>query len=508
LAGTENADLLFWSPDSRYLGFFADGKLKKIAASGGPTTVLSDAYASTYASWGHDGTILAGGVHPGIARFSELGGQVTALTNPDSTRQEVLHAAPKFLPDGRHFLFHAITSVPQQGTVLYVGSLDSKSTTRVMSLDSVSRYVAPGYLLFLRNRNLMAQLFDTNRQAPIGEPFALAENVAQNSFSASENGVLVYRTASTEPVRRATNELLWFDRKGNPKGQAGSPSNYARPMLSRDGRRVAVDTSDSGNRDIWVIDLNRTVDPSSRLTFNPDSDTNPVWAPDGSRIVFASNRGASLGQNLYQKSASGVGTDDLLLGGKADELAIPQDWSSDGQYIVFLRTTRVTLGTVDIWALPVRGDKKPFPLLESSSRKVQPQLSPDGRWLAYSTNESGTHQVVVQPFPDVNKGKWQVTTKGGIEPRWRRDGRELFYLGLDGKLMAVATKGSGGFEAGPPMSLFQTTLNAPINPTDFRYDVAADGQRFLINSPIASPSTEINSPPITVVINWTATLKK
>jgi dipeptidyl aminopeptidase/acylaminoacyl peptidase len=378
----------------------------------------------------------------------------------------------------------------------------------------------------------MAQRFDANHLALAGEPVPLAEDVGV--FWASENGVLVYSKAAG--LAPASRQLLWFDRTGKPAGQAGSPSTYLNPRLSPDGHRVAVDVTDSGSRDIFVIDLANGV--SAPRTFDPAVDLAPVWSPDGSRIAFASARGDNDVQNkLYQTSASGVGTDELLFAAGADEYAAPMDWSSDGRYILFARfKLSGSASAADLWALPMSGageaqgrqaaainnasptgrgnqeplgDKKPIPLLQSPFRKGQAQISPDGRWLAYATNESGSFQIVVQPFPDPPKGKWQVTSKGGVEPRWRRDGRELFYLALDGKLMAVPIKGDSVFESGPAAPLFQTTLTGP-GTLSYRYDVTADGQRFLLNVPVTAVTSQTNSAPIpiTAVVNWTAALKR
>lgn len=353
----------------------------------------------------------------------------------------------------------------------------------------------------------MAQRLDPDGLMLAGEPIPLAEGV--RDFAASENGVLVYRKAAAQAgAPAATRELLWFDRNGKPAGRVGPPSTYGNPRLSPDGHRVAVDTVDSGKRDIWVIDINQGV--PARRTFDPAPDSNPVWAPDGSRIVFNSSRGDNPSPSkLYQTSASGAGSDELLLA-TADGNNVPQDWSFDARYILYTRARLATITTVDLWALPLFGDKKAIPLLQSPSRKVQAQLSLDGRWMAYSTNESGTYQIVVQPFPDPTKGKWQVTTRGGVEPRWRRDGRELFYLGLDGKLMAVPIIADGVVQSGQPAPLFQTPLQLPANPAAFRYDVTADGQRFLINAPIGVAPTPTSPAPttITTVVNWSAALRK
>jgi Tol biopolymer transport system component len=302
---------------------------------------------------------------------------------------------------------------------------------------------------------------------------------------------------------------VWFDRNGQPAGQVSVPANYGNLDLSPDGGRVAVEIQ-GPNRDIWVIDA--TGDVSARLTLDSAISGPPVWAPDGSRILFSSGRGSNtvvaVPNRLYQKSSSGAGTDELLFAGDSAEGIFPEDWSSDGAYMIFGRVKLREATPADLWVLPVFGDQKPFPFLQSSFRHVESRLSPDGRWLAFTTNESGTYQIVVQPFPDPSGGKWQITAAGGIEPQWRRDGGELFYLGLDGKLMAVPIKSDPSFEAGQPEPLFQTPLAIPAIPGNRRYDVSADGQRFLIISPVTTVPGGPQPIPITAIVNWAVGLKK
>jgi eukaryotic-like serine/threonine-protein kinase len=517
LTGTDNASGLFWSPDSRYLGFVADGKLKKIAVSGEGPQVLCDAAIDLPGTWNRDDVILFGGfaASAGLLRVSASGGEVTLVTVADPSK-EFIHIEPQFLPDGRHFLYHAVSSNQRDGA-LYLGSLDSKSTTRIMVIpnswqgtNSPALYALPGYLLFSRDGRLMAQPFDTVRMTLSGEPVALGENV-RTDFSVSDNGVLVYRKFTDQP-RRQPAPLTWFDRRGKPASQVVTPINVEYLSLSRDGQQIAVDNSGPSanyNSDIWVIGVSRAA--SLKLTFDSGFDGSPIWDPDGSRIVWAAIRGGRVVSKLYQKRADGVGAEDLLLPGNASEVDVPQDWSSDGRYIIFVRYRFDEMLANDLWVLPLFGDKRPSLFLHTSFLKVQPQLSPDRRYLAYATNESGTYQIVVQSFPDPTMGKWPITAQGGTEPIWRRDGRELYYLAPDGRLMAVQVSGDHTLKIGQPIPLFQTILRQqqPV-PGSRRYAVTADGQRFLMISSLTAPASDgdKNEAPITAIINWTAALKK
>ena len=515
LAGSDNAGFLFWSPESRYIGFSADGKLKKIDIMGGPVQVLCDAPLPPLPSpgtWSRDGLILFSKSSAGarndavIMRVSASGGEPTAVTATNPSQEEILHIRPQFLPDGHHFLYTAIgDGIPTEAAV-YIGSLDSKSTTALMNLgrvtvpsNSLVLYVRPGYLLFKRNNALVAQRFDSSRLTLAGEPVPIAEDI--NAFAASETGLLVYWGS----VKRS--QALWLDRNGSQLSVIGTPSSQFSPELSPDGRRAAVGDLNDNNYDVWVIDIDRGV--PSRLTFDPSYDGVPIWSPDGTQIAFASGRDEKSGAipRLYKRPANGTGSDELLFAGNFNEFIIPKSWSSDGQNIIFMRATSGK-PLYDLWVLPLSGDRKPFPFLQSGFNKSQPRLSPDGRWLAYATNESGTTQIVVQSFPDPSKGKWQVSAKGGADPKWRRDGRELYFIALDGKLMAVPIKISSVIEAGHPSPLFQTPFPQPGNSTLSYYDVSSDGQRFLLIPPLGSSSGETTTSVLTAVVNWTASLKK
>jgi dipeptidyl aminopeptidase/acylaminoacyl peptidase len=358
-------------------------------------------------------------------------------------------------------------------------------------------YAPQGFLLFLQNDALMAQRFDADALRLAGEPTRVAERVAYNvalgrgAFSLSENGVLAFRVGGG-----LRNQLLWFDREGRQTGSLGAPGLYFTLGLSPDGRRAAVDLSDAqtGTNDVWLFDLARGV--PSRFTTDPSGDSNPLWSPDGGRVVFSSGRRGAL--DLYQKAASGVGEEELLL--ESPDAKVPNDWSPDGRFIVYQTSDAKT--RFDLWLLPTFGDRRPVPFLQTRFNEHQAQFSPDGRWVAYTSDESGTPEVYVQTFP-ASGGRWRVSAGGGCQPRWRRDGRELFYIAADRKLMAAEVKPGDTFEAGPPRALFATRV---MTLADFRnhYAASADGQRFLVSSMVEDEAAA----PITVVVNWAADLKR
>ncbi|MDA2930745.1 protein kinase [Acidobacteria bacterium AH-259-O06] len=499
LPGTEGALYPFWSPDSRFIGFFSRGKLKKVPLSGGPPQTLCDAPAGRGGSWNRDGTIVFNPHWADPLQYvSAAGGEAKPLTELDESRGETAHRWPGFLPDGRHFFYLALSSQPENRGI-YLASLDSKETKRLLSATLNAAYAEPGYLLFMRESTLMAQPFDKQGLELTGEAFPLAQNVDRTehtyttaaSFSVSENGVLTYRSGSS----LSRNQLVWFDREGKRLGPVGEPADYSNHALSPDGKRVAVGLRDpeTQTRDIWLFDLARAT--SSRLTFDPADDLNPVWSPDGTRIAFTSDRKGP--RDIYQKMASGTGQDELVL--ESGEQKSLTDWSADGRFLLYNAPNPQTRG--DVWMLPLSEEGKPTPFLQQSFDQREAQFSPDGRWVTYYSNESGTRQVYVQPFPATG-GKWQISTQGGVEPRWRRDGKELFYI-AGSNLMAVEvnTRGSS-LEAGIPKVLFEASF-AGLG-TRNSYVVSADGRRFLIITPVEQAA----SSPITVVLNWTTELAK
>jgi len=497
LQGTEGAAFPFWSPDSRSIGFFAQGQLKRIEASGGQVLTLCNASGHFGAgTWNRDGVILFSTLFSVVLdRVSASGGSATPTTTLDPSRREQNHVWPQFLPDGRHFVYLATSS---QGVSIgiNVGSLDSKETKRILEADSNGVYAAPGYLLFVRGGLLLAQPFDAKRLEITGEPIPVLEPVHYKSglrllLSVSENGVLAYESGN--PNR----QLIWFDRVGRQVGSISEPGEYWDLELSPDNRRVAVEIADeraNGYSDIWTIDLLHGI--PTRLTFGPGSAIQPAWSPDGSHIVYASNQGGE--DQMLQKVSNGAGNAELLVKG----LGMASDWSSDGRFIVY-ELPDPKNQKYDLWVLPLFGDHKPFPFVQTKFDEDSGHFSPNGRWMAYVSNESGHGEVYVQSFP-ASGAKWQISTNGGSNPRWRRDGKELFYLAankLANRLMAVAVNEEGGtFRAGVPKVLFQTRAIV----TRYRYAVTADGQRFLVITPLEEATTS----PITVVLNWTKELRR
>ena len=505
LAGTGNVTGgPFWSPDNRYLAFAADGKLKKIDVAGGHVQVLCDTPGIRGGSWSRSGVILFGRTTDNvIVRVSDSGGDVSPVTVLDAARKESFHATPQFLPDGRHFLYGMTSQAPEK-PALYVASLDSKTPTRVMELVTGSRvlYTASGYVLFNTSGNLVAQRFDPARLALLGEPIPLTDDIGSFGFSASDNGMLVYRKGAggAGPGTTGARQLLWFDRKGEQVGQVALPSTataYRDIELSPNGDRVALAITVGGNEDIWVIDLARSV--PTRITFDASSDWSPSWSPDGSRILFT----RAIPRAIFQKASSGIGPDELIVNsGPIGAIGAVTSATRDGRYAIVSLAPKGD-ASFNTYMVPLLGERKPLLVIQTAFQKLQARVSPDQRWIAYMTNESDANQIVVQTFPDANRGRWQVTAKGGSEPKWRGDSRELYYLAPDGKLMSVALKSDATFEAGEAMPLFQTPLTGQTQ--NRRYDVAANGERFLIASPTGATNASAR---ITAVVNWTASLDK
>ena len=487
----------FWSPDSRTIAFTANDKLKRVDISGGPVQVICNAPEAFTGAWSRDGVIVFGGRGKGIRRVSAAGGEVTELLSLDESRKEVRHAWPRFLPDGRHFLYRSDNGSSYDLSEVFVASIDGKERKSLFKGYTNVYYIEPGYVLFARDTTVMAQPFDVSKLEVTGEPVPVLEDVGFNAdtgrsqFSVSENGTLVYRMGSL-----AERQLTWFDRQGKEISKVASQGDYSDIVLSPDGKKAAATRNVDGNTDIWMIDLERGL--PTRFTFDASSEDDPAWSSDGTSIIFTSNRDSGEIRKIYRKLASGAGNEELL-SEAVSSTDVGIDWSPDGKNILY--AGRGEKGDLDLWVLPLGGDVKPYPLLKSEFDESMGHFSPDGRFFAYSSKESGRHEVYVQTFP-LGGGKWQVSTGGGGQPHWRRDGKELYYIAADKKLMVATVKLDGAFEIGAVAPLFQTRVSNADNPN--RYDVTADGQRFLVNAPVQSNKEA----PFNVILNWTSTLKK
>jgi len=496
LPDTEGASYPFWSPDSRTLAFFADGKLKKLE-SGGPVQIICDASSGRGGTWNRDGVIVfTSYADPGrgLYRVSSSGGIPAQISTPDPKRNEQSHRWPQFLPDGKHYLYMAANFGQKGVDAIFVGSLDSNEKRFVVEATANAAYAEPGYLLFYRNRTLFAQRFDQNRFTVTGEPTSILTDIQYNPqvkkavFGASENGLLVAQGGSGV----ALSQPIWFDRTGKELGAVGKPDVYENVFIAPNGRFVALDKTDLGSQktDVWTYDLQRQ--SSKRLTFDPSIDATPVWSPDASQLVFQSNRTNRF--NLYMKNADGAQEEKSIVQDEVD--IFPNDWSRDGKYFLYTRD-------IDLWFLTLPELKSNL-FLKAPSVLTNGQFSPDGKWTAYASNETGKWEIYVTSFPKA-RGRWQVSTGGGEQPRWRGDGKELFYLSADGKMMAVPVTTGGNFDASTPVALFQTSPRQPIPRYDlFAYDVTRDGQRFLILTQLKQAETE----PMSIVLNWTAKLNK
>ncbi|HEV2665221.1 MAG TPA: protein kinase [Blastocatellia bacterium] len=491
LPGTEGALLPFWSPDSRSIAFFSSGKLKRVEVSGGAPQTLCEASNAGGGAWNRAGDIIIAPINGGaLYRLPATGGTPTQLTTTEPSRYA--HWTPQFLPDGEHFLYFAHGKQAGQSGV-YVGSLSDKATHQALSSDYRAVYAA-GYMLFVRNGALMGQSFDTRALKLTGEPFLIAEQVKTYSIiphiSAAENGTLAFREAGQKP------QLVWFDRNGKRLGTVGEAAEYSNPSLSADDERLAVNTFDpkTKSRDIWLFDLARGA--RSRFTFDPADDLNPVWSKDGSRIFFTSDRKGP--RDIFQKKVNAAEDEELIYA--SPEYKNVEDLSPDGRLLIYNANAGDNATKVDLWLLPLEGERNPKPFIKTQFNEAKAVISPDGRWVAYDSDESGRSEVYVATFPQLS-GRWQVSARGGKEPQWRRDGKELFFINNNNDLLAAEVKpGSGAFEAEAPKLLFSTALTT-IGRN--RFVATRDGQRFLV---ITWP--ELAPAPINVVVNWAAELKR
>lgn len=509
LARTNGAADPFWSPDSRSLGFFADGKLKRIDVGGGAVQVLANTPLARGGTWSRDGVILyAPTGNSGLFCVSATSVDTTTLQIPDRGAEPVVvtrldtahqssHRFPQFLPDGRHFLYYVIGN-SAESIGAYVGRLDGSDSRRVTASEAATVFAPSGYLLFVRQGALFAQRFDPARLVLIDDPILVTEHVAVDprlvpALSASAAGPIVFRAGSMSGRR----QFVWLDRAGKELGTVGD-ADSADPRdasLSPDGRRLALARTVSGNADLWLLDVNRGV--LSRFTTHLAPDTWPHWSPDGRRVVFGSPRTeVNSARDLYWKSATGTEPEELLL--TTPQYKEVTDWSPDGRILLYRSLDPQT--NYDLWALPLDNARTPYPVVQTNFDERDGQFSPDGRWIAYQSDDTGRFEIYLQGFPEPG-ARSLVSRDGGAQVRWRRDGQELFYVGLDGRLMAVPIRrGRSGqtLEVGAPVPLFATHVGGAVQGMrGHYYTVAPDGDRFLMNTLADEANT-----PITVVLNW------
>lgn len=534
----------FWSPDSNTIAFFEEGMLRKAEVSGGPTRNICEAVGPVGGgTWNRDGVIVFSSKGL-LNRVVAAGGPATPFLPLDQTRQETDQVAPSFLPDGQHFVYLSLSSQPANSGI-YLGALDSKETKRLFAADSRGIYAPPGYILFSRADAIYAQPFDTGKLAITGEPIRVADGVASISvgtvggtgtnttstisrnaaFAVSETGILTYRTGAntSQPQTSgvADRTLTWFDRSGARTGQLGGPAAYAGLDLSPDGKQVAVHVHDAAGGDDWYFDSTQT--RMQRLTFDASQyNAMPIWSPDSRQIAFGSKRNGKWG--IYIKPVDGSAKEELITESEVPKM--PMSWSPDGKIIVYWTSSPTTRG--DIWMVPV-GDRKPAAFLATPFDEQNPQISADGKWLAYTSNESGRNEIYIKPFPE-GPGKWQISTDGGVWPRWRHDGKELFFASAPNLLAVDIHVMGASIQPLAPHVLFGIPTNpAPALPdySFHTYAASPDGQRFLmpqvgggataasgdladqlIAAADQNSSTVGSANAITVIMNWPQLAKK
>ncbi len=513
LVGTDGATLPFWSPDGRSVGFFAGGALKRLDLSGGAPQTLAPATSGFGGTWNAEGVIVfAPNTTTPLMRVSATGGTVSAVTTLGP--QQAGHFMPFFLPGGRWVLFAVNGTAGEVG--VYLGSLDGSAPTRLTPDRSQAVYLpagpgdavgGDGWLLWGRANTLVAQRLDLDRQTLTADPVTLADGMGSivgpiaGGWSVAAPGLVAYRTGAGSQRR-----LTWVDPSGTARGTVGDSDDASLfwPRVSPDGRRVVVNRTVQGNDDLWLLDGART----SRLTFDPVNDLYPVWSPDGARIVFSSPRSGAL--DLYQTLTNGAGGEERLVA--SDQLKAPNSWSPDGRFLLYMSIDPQT--NADLWVVPMVGEHMPSVFLKTPFQEVYGEFSPDGRWVAYQSTESGRPEIYVRPFvpPDAAgtpaaapRGQWQISTAGGITPAWRPDGKALYYLNPAGEMMAAPITAVGDtLEPGAPVVLFPTHIVGGGMDVQIgrQYDVAPDG-RFLINTELADAAA-----PITLIQNWNPEAKK
>ena len=502
LMGTEDAALPFWSPDSRSIAFFAQGKLKRMDLEGGPPLTICDAPSGRGGSWNRAGVIVFAPESTGpLKRVAPAGGETVAVTALKAGQAG--HKYPSFLPDDRHFLY------TDTANEVFTGSLDSVDAQQrvLLAADSPPVYAPPGYILFVRQGALLAQPFDAKKLRLSGEPVPIAEQLGfglnGQAFSVSENGNLTYRTG----VGLANLQLNWVDSTGKLIQSIATPGGYyLGPDLAPDEKRIAIHRHEGAGGDVWIVEA--STGKTSRFTFDASQENaSPIWSPDGSHIAFGSRRNEKWG--IYQKLSNGAGSEELLF--ESEVVKMPMSWSADGKWILYMTIDAKT--GQDIWALSLSGDRKAFPILQTPFYEGHPQFSPDGKWFAYESNETGRSEIYIQSFPP-GAGKWQISSNGGWFARWSWDGKKLFYMDAlnSGKIVSIGISAAGStLESSVPMPLFDSEyVNTPAGHSGNwnSFAVSSDSQRFLIPRPEANLNNALTSTPITVVLNWTEALRK
>jgi serine/threonine protein kinase len=504
LQGTDGAAFPFWSPDNHYIGFFSNNKLKRVERTGGPPFTICDVITPRGATWGKDGKIvLPVDQITGLSVVSEAGGIPVTLTTLDTVKKEQTHRYPSFLPDGKHFLYFARTTASGSGSALdaiCVGAVDGTMNKRILAGISNVAY-ANGYLLYMRENSLMAHAFDPDALELKGDPFPIAESVdfstrySVASFTVSQNGVLVYLGKSAASVP----ELALFGPDGTKKRSFGQPEVFVNARLSKDGSMIAMDLYEvsARNADVWLLDIIRGV--KTRFTFDNSVDAYPIWSPDGKSVVFASNRGGRY--DLFEKNTNGATDEKLLI--SSPLLKSPNDWSSDGKYILYNSSGDPNTKS-DIWAIPMVGERAPFSFVHSEFSELSGAFSPDGKWVAYQSDESGKNEIYVRPFPGPG-AKWQVSSSGGRSPLWKNNGKEIYYLS-GAKILAAQVNGTGQtFTVGAVREFFNPSEVGGINMGNGTVrDISPDGNSILLSVSKGTLATA----PLTLVMNWDQEFRK
>jgi Tol biopolymer transport system component len=497
LADTEGADYPFWSPDGASIGFFADGKLKRMDVAGGSPQTLADAPNARGGAWSRTGTIVFSPNSQTLHRVPATGGSSQEVTALDVSRGDISHRWPSFLPDGQHFLYLAQSSIPENRG-LFIASLDKSTKKFVVRTEESGAYVDPGYLLFLRERTLMAQRFRDNTLEVEGNAVPLANPVAVNGLERAQfeisSGALVYRRGAF----LGGTEVSWLDRGGRQLATVGMPADFRGVRLSPDGRHIALVIEDQrvGTPDVWVHDVARNV--ATRFTFDPGTDRDPVWSADSGLLAVRSNRNDRF--NVYVRAVNGVGGERLLY--ESNENVNIHDWSRDGSALLVTRVDSTGKTGRDLWILPLTGSRPPYPLLPAPLNQDYPRFSPSGRLLSYQTDDSGRNKVYVMTY-SASGDRWEISPEGGVQPIWRADGKELFYVASDNSVMAVDVRETAAaIEFGTPRRLFQAAIAiVAARQPNWTWDVSADGQRFLF------VLTKDDPAPLTLVTNWRTDLE-